>query len=253
VSEAPTPDAQPEAQAPEPAPSPSGSSRARRTARPLVLFLIFLVVAGAVMAWRFRGRDVPPNAGKLVYSDDFDRADLGKDWRPTGEADAGWQPGTWTLADGRLRAEKIHNAGIWLQVPLPDKVRIEFDARAETPEGDVKCEVFGDGRTHQSGYIVIDGGWHNTVRTIARRDEHAEERKEDNRCDYVGNQLRCVEPDVDYHWTLIRTDGTLQWYLNGKLLLTYPDVHPVRGKYFGFNDWEAAVTFDNLRIYDLAQ
>jgi hypothetical protein len=217
-----------------------------------VCVALFAVAAIALMGWAFRQRDVPPASGKLVYSDDFDGAEPGPQWRQS-EPDPGFTAGHWAIVSGRLRAENIHNAGLWLQVPLPEKARVEFDARAETPDGDVKCEIFGDGRTHQSGYIVIAGGWRNTVRTIARRDEHAEERREDNRCDAVDNRTRCVEPDVDYHWTLIRTGDTLEWYLNGKLLLTYPDHHPVQGRHFAFNAWEAATSFDNLRIYDLAQ
>ncbi len=216
-----------------------------------VAALAFLAVSIATMGWAFRPRTLPAPNGRLIYSDDFEGSALRDDWRQS-EADPGWTAGRWQVVGGRLRGEKIHNAALWLRVPLPEKVRIEFDARAETPDGDVKAEVFGDGRTHQSGYIAIHGGWRNTVRAIARRDEHAEERKEDNRCDVVGRRTRCVEPDVDYHWALVRTGDTLEWYLNGTLLLTYPDTHPVRGRHFAFNGWEAVTSFDNLRIYDLS-
>jgi hypothetical protein len=213
--------------------------------------LVFLAVSMAAMGWAFRQREMP-TGGRLVYSDDFERHAPGADWRQS-EPDPGWTAGAWRIEGGRLRGEKIHNAALWLQAPLPENVRIEFDARAETPDGDVKAEVFGDGRTHQSGYIAIHGGWRNTVRAIARRDEHAEERKEDNRCDVVDRRTRCVEPGVDYRWALVRTGDTLEWYLNGKLLLTYPDAHPVRGRHFAFNGWEAPTSFDNLRVYDLGE
>lgn len=216
----------------------------------VVAALAFFAVAVGFMAWRFRPVPVPPPQGRLVFSDDFERGAIGADYRQ-GEPDPGWKAGAWRIEGGRLRGEGIHNAALWLQVPLPEKVRIDFDARAETPEGDVKVEVFGDGRTHQSGYILIHGGWRNTVRAIARRDEHAEERKEDNRCEGARGRRMCVEPGVDYHWTIIRTDGTLHWYLDGRLFLTYDDPHPIRGRHFAFNNWEAATSFDNLRIYDL--
>ena len=35
----------------------------------------------------------------------------------------------------------------------------------------LKCEFAGDGQHHQSGYILINGGWKNTVRAIARQDD----------------------------------------------------------------------------------
>jgi hypothetical protein len=215
-----------------------------------------LVVAGVVALFAIVGLSHRPTApvagGTLVYEDDFERAEAGKDYFQ-GAPDAGWAAGTWTLKDGRLHAEKIHNAALWLQVKLPKRVRIEFDARAETAAGDLKCEVFGDGRNHQSGYILIHGGWHNSINTIARRDEHGEDRKEDNRCPTPNNRKRCVEPGVDYHWAVERTDHVLRWYLDGVLFLTYPDANPVEGEHFAFNNWEARVSFDNLRIYDLGE
>lgn len=192
----------------------------------------------------------PSEGGALIFSDDFNRAQLGPDWRQS-EPDQGWPAGTWRIEEDRLVAEKIRNAALWLQKPLPQKVRIEFKARAHTPDGDVKCEVFGDGRTHQSGYVAIHGGWRNAVNIIARQDEHGEDRKQEGRCG--GPKPRCVEPDVDYLWTIERDDDTVRWYLDGALFLTYPDRHPVQGQHFAFNNWEAKVSFDDLKIYDLSR
>ncbi|MCB9544604.1 MAG: hypothetical protein H6706_01760 [Myxococcales bacterium] len=214
------------------------------------LGLCFLLVLG-IVAWR--QSPVPPTqGGTLVFQDDFERAEPGPDYRQ-GEPDPGNSKGTWRIEQGRLKAEKIHNAALWLQKELPPKVRIEFDARAESGTGDVKAEVFGDGITHQSGYILIHGGWSNTITTIARQDEHAEERKVDNRGCRRGRGQRdaCVEPGVDYHWIIERDGDTVRWFLDGQLLLTYPDADPVLGKHLAFNNWEAPVTFDNLRIYAL--
>jgi len=210
--------------------------------------VVFGVLAGVVTG---RGRpEAPSTGGRLVYSDDFDRAEVGDAYQ-LAAPDQGWKAGTWRIVEGRLRAEQIHNAALWLKAPLPEKVRIEFVARAETPDGDVKAEVFGDGQTHQSGYILIHGGWRNSINAIARQDEHGEDRKEDNRCG-AGPERRCVEPNVDYRWTIEHTDHVVRWYLDGQLFLTYPDAHPVKGRHFAFNNWEVAVTFDDLRIYDLA-
>ncbi len=235
-------------------PQPVAPGPRRRVPRSVIIAIAAFVAAMlGVMGWVFRAADVGPPTGKLIYSDDFERPAISDDWKQSAEADQGWDAGTWRVEGGRLWGEKIHNAALWLQKPLPEKVRIEFDARAESEQGDVKCEVFGDGRTHQSGYILIHGGWNNSINTIARQDEHAEERKEDRRCADRDGRVTCVERGVDYHWTLVRTDDTLRWYLDGKLFLTYPDAHPVQGRHFAFNDWEAQVSFDNLKIYDLSE
>lgn len=207
-----------------------------------------LVVATAV---GISGRpEVPTAGGKLVYEATFDDGRIGPEWRQS-EPDLGWKAGTWKVVDGQLEAREIHNAALWLQTPLPERVRVEFEATALSDEGDVKAEIFGDGRTHQSGYIAIFGGWNNSINTIARLDEHGEDRKEDRRCGARKGRSFCVEPDVAYRWTLERTDGELRWYLDGALFLTYDDAHPVQGRHFAFNNWEAPVRFDNLKVYDL--
>ena len=196
-----------------------------------------------VVIWA-RGRPVPPpeERGKLVFSDDFERSEIGDRYLQAAP-DRGWKAGPWRIEHGWLVGKDIHNAALWLQLELPEKARIELDVRADSKVGDVKCEVFGDGEHHQSGYILIFGGWKNSVNCIARQDEHAEDRREDRR-------LR-VEPDVDYHWTITRTDHTVRWYIDGELFLIYDDRNPVRGRHFGFNNWEAPTRFDNLKIYDI--
>jgi len=112
--------------------------------------------------------------GKLVFEDHFDRAEPGTDWLVK-------HAGEWTLEDGWLRAHKVanedeRNAGVWLQKPLPDKVRITFRAKSTSAVGDLKCEVFAEQPKHESGYSVIFGGWGNTINTITRRGEHEADR-----------------------------------------------------------------------------
>ena len=54
--------------------------------------------------------------GKLVFSDDFDRPELGTDWTIKHE-------GEWLLQDGQLKPSRIaneddRNQGLWLNKPL---------------------------------------------------------------------------------------------------------------------------------------
>src|SRR5438552_15716839 len=113
--------------------------------------------------WALRG--AAPVAAAVPYEDDFSRAALGEAWWSNG--------GLWRIVDGQLYSPGVGNNLLWLKARLPADVRIEFDARSEGPDGDVKWEAFGDGRNHASGYVFILGGWHNREVRIAKLDEHA--------------------------------------------------------------------------------
>ncbi|MBL9104299.1 MAG: hypothetical protein JNL82_25360 [Myxococcales bacterium] len=181
----------------------------------------------------------------VLYSDDFSGAQLGEHWRPTG-------PGA-RLVDGALEVENLHNHPLWLDIPLPDDLRIEFDARAFSDEGDIKVEFAGDGKSYAraasykaSGYVVIFGGWNNSTNAVVRRDEHGGDRRTVARPK--------VEPDRRYHFVITRRDGSVHWELDGEELLTYDDPDPLVGpgqQHFAFGGWEARVQFDNLVIQSI--
>lgn len=191
---------------------------------------------------------------QLILSEDFEHPQALDRFR-IAQPDLGFKAGSktqpaWRIKDGRLVAKETHNATLWLTQPLPSgDIRVSFIAKALTKEGDVKCEFAGDGVHHQSGYIFINGGWKNTIRTIARQDEHGEDRKEDRRC---GKQRQCVPHNQDVQWVIERRGDILSWYLDGRLVLRYHDAHPLKGHHFGFNNWSAEVQFDNLRVYQLS-
>jgi len=186
----------------------------------------------------------PPNPGQR-FADNFDRADIGSEWSVTG-------PG-WRIENGALRGEGVHNHPLWLRRKLPRDARIEFDAWSDSPAGDLKCEAWGDGVSHAiqasytaTSYVVIFGGWHNSVNVIARMDEHAPDRKQ-----RVGPR---VEVGRHYHFTIERQGRLLKWLIDGNPLLEWDDPDPLAGpghEHFAFNDWEALVHFDNLVITPL--
>ena len=68
-------------------------------------------------------------------------------------------------------APSVKNNPLWLQARLPRDVAVEFDVRSEFPEGDISVELFGDGTDPRSGYMLVHGGWNNTLSVIARQDE----------------------------------------------------------------------------------
>ncbi len=181
--------------------------------------------------------------GKLVFSDDFERAELGVDWVVK-------HPGEWTLEAGGLVAHRVkvyddRNKGVWLQRKLPAKARIEFVGEVRSAKGDIKCEVFARSAEHESGYSIIFGGWNNTINTITRLGEH-----EPNRV--VQRPHVPVQSKTKYRWAVVRNDHVVRWYVDGKFMASYPDKAPVKGPYFGFNNWLSDVRFDEVKVFDLA-
>jgi hypothetical protein len=171
----------------------------------------------------------------IPFSDDFERAELGANYR----GDPAWR-----IRDGAVFSAGTRNRALWLEASLPDDAVIELDVRSDSPDGDIKFEIYADGKNHASGYILIFGGWKNTISAIARLDEHGADRQELN----LRGQ---VQMGKTYHMKVVRKDKVLRWYVDGKLLLDYYDSEPLKGPghdRFGFNNWEVNLSFDNLTI-----
>ncbi len=202
----------------------------------------FVVVLSVLMGCQTR--EIVKGDGKtLIFEDDFNRATLGSSW-VRGEGEGG--TGKWRIEDGALVGSDIKNDPLWWTGQLPDQARVEFDATALSDHGDLKFEIFGDGKVHASGYVVIFGGWKNSLDVIARLDEHGSDRK--------AQKSRRALKGQTYKLAAERIDGTLKWFVNGELVMSYPDEKPLVGaehRGFSFNDWSAPVKFDNVKIYRL--
>jgi hypothetical protein len=183
--------------------------------------------------------------------------ELGPNWRQAETA-------AWHIENGRLCGQRAANHGVWLNRTLPINARIEFDAIAETAQGDLKAEVWGDGQSHATkttydnatSYVVVLGGWKNQFHVLARENEHAPDRRE-IRVDQQSDDPRekPVFAGQIYHFRIERTDGhTIRWSVNGLDYLSWDDPQPLVGfghDHFGFNDWEAKVCFDNVKVTPL--
>lgn len=190
------------------------------------------------------------------FKDGFERAELGPDWYATSPV--------WRIQSGQLCGEGARNRPVWLRRGLPTNARIEFDAVSRSPDGDLKVEVWGDGKSSARGtsyddatsYVVIFGGWKNRYHVIARQDEHAKDRME-LAVDDSGDDPRAapVQPNQTYRFTIERRDGkTLRWLVDDVEILRLSDDAPLVGEgheHFGFNDWAVPVCFDNLEITPL--
>ena len=172
----------------------------------------------------------------IPFADNFNRDALGKFWK----ADWGWR-----IVNGEVFTSGSQNQQpLWLKARLPEHAVIEFDVRSESSEGDIKFEIYGDGRNHASGYILIFGGWKNTISCIARLDEHGADRQEIKR-------PGLVKQGKSYHMKVVRKDKTLHWYVDGKMFLDYFDSEPLAGPghdRLAFNSWATQLYFDNLHV-----
>ncbi len=189
-----------------------------------------------------------PAVGPEGFSDDFEREELGELWNNTGA--------NWRIEDGQLTIRGARNRPLWLRRTLPRNVRIEFDVRSESPDGDIKVEVFGDGESRATtesytatSYVVIFGGWGNTLNVLARMNEHGDDR-------VVGGangsgSATPVVPGRTYHMRIERTGNRIAAWVDDELLVEMTDEDPLAGRghdHFAFNDWSAEIHFDNFRV-----
>jgi hypothetical protein len=181
------------------------------------------------------------------FLDTFERVELGPTWNVTGPQ--------YRITSGKLNVSNAYNHPAWLHQKLPHDVVIELDTASKSAAGDIKVELFGDGESFDpdkgsytsTGYVLIFGGWHNSLSVICRLDEHDQGRKAE-RADVR------VEPGRTYHWTVTRRGGTIDWQIDGKPFLTWTDPEPLEGaghEYLALNDWESDVSIDNLAIRPL--
>jgi hypothetical protein len=208
---------------------------------------IFALCALPVIAPALSGckvKDPPPITER--WTDDFERTAIGSNYYKTG--------GGYEIEDGALRTQGSYNHPLWLRKKLPPDVVVELDAWSNTPDGDIKVELFGDGVSHardkgqytSSGYVLIMGGWSNSKSMIARGNEHGKE--------LVERTQPRVQPGKRYRWKIQRKDGRIDWWVDGEPFLSYEDDEPLRGNgnhYLGFNNWESDSRFDNLVITPL--
>jgi hypothetical protein len=212
------------------------------TASLAVLSVVFVVASG--LACTPQG---DPSVGPDGFTDDFERDELGDHWFNTGAS--------WRIVDGQLNIRNARNRPLWLRRILPRDSRIEFDIRSESPDGDIKCEIYGDGTSRATSesytatsYVIIFGGWHNSLSGIARMDEHG-----DDRVMHPTGTLRVV-PAQTYRMRVDRRGSTVTSYIDGQQIAEMNDPSPLEGRghdHFAFNDWEVELWIDNLSILPL--
>lgn len=181
-----------------------------------------------------------------LFVDDFNRADIGSDYLNTG--------GPYEIVNGKLHIKGAYNHPLWLRKRLPESAEISFTVTSQTTDGDIKVEAWGDGRSHATSkgaylatsYVFIFGGWGNAISALCRMDEHAADR--------IQRRDVRVEKGKSYRFTIRRQGSQIDWLIDDKPFLKLNDADPLTGKghgYFGFNNWQSDLYFDDLRIKPL--
>jgi hypothetical protein len=188
-------------------------------------------------------KKAPPKPA--FFTEDFERGELGGQWTDT-------SGGQGRLEAGKLHVSLAYNHPVWLKQRLPDDVVVDVDVMSKSPSGDIKIELFGDGKSfdpdrgeyNPTGYVFIFGGWNNQLSIIGRLGEHEE-----------GVMVKRTEPKVvpgqSYHWTISRKGGQIDWAIDGEPFLSYTDAQPLTGEghgFLGITNWQADVFFDNLQL-----
>jgi hypothetical protein len=205
-------------------------------------FLVVLALSSTpALAAGCRSSD-PLLAG--TFKEEFERADLGSDWRDTG--------GHYRIVDGTLAAKGARNHPLWLRKRLPHDVAIEFDANPTGEDGDIRVTLFGDGKSTNAsdggcgstGYTLIFGAMKNKLDVLCREQQPAGGHST-ARSDWQ------VVPGRTYHYYITRKGDIVDWYVDGLAMLAFRDPQPLAGpghEYFAFDGWESEVFFDNLTI-----
>ena len=163
------------------------------------------LAAGAACKPRIPAIDAP-------FTDKFERVDLGPDWLDTSHGAR--------IKDGKLNLVRAYNHPVWLRRKLPRNVQIDFDAVSQSPAGDLKVELFGDGesfdpdkgRYDPTSYMIVFGGWNNSKSIISRLGEHDEAVKAAR--DRQGSPAAGGHGRT-YHFTITRRGGLIDWKLDG--------------------------------------
>ncbi|MDY7233010.1 hypothetical protein [Hyalangium rubrum] len=237
-----------------------------------VLVVVILLTQLPLLHYVFlRGK--PAATAQVPYTQDFsDPSVVGRDFHAVGAY--------WRVVNGELIAPTVKNNPLWLQARLPDDVAVEFDVRSDYPGGDIRLELFGDGSDPGSGYVLVHGGWNNSLSVIARKELNAPslqslqrqaarlaENVGRNEVDLVsaglfkpGTQVRVesntlpVQVQRTYHWRVERRGSLLRWSIDGQPFLELNDPFPFKGPghdRLGLSGFESNLVFDNLRVVPL--
>ena len=178
--------------------------------------------------------DQEPKGGewKLAFSDDFERAELGPNWR---------------VAHGNFRIVKGHlvgrGYGLFINRKFPRDQRLEYETWVE--KGQTPCDLdalLSVSRLKKwrggDGYLFQFGGWGNTVNAVLKGKTRV----------FKGGSPHIV-PGKRHRVVCEKSGRRLRWTIDGKLVFEYADPFaPLAGPHVGFLI-DTVGQVDNVKVY----
>ncbi len=167
-------------------------------------------------------------AWKLVANDEFDGAALDPRWQSL--------RGAWQVGKGTVSCKEISFLG--LKEGLKPPVRIEFNARSQTPS-DLSAFIGSRTDTFQDGYFFGFASNGNSLCKILKKGQE------------VAQATQPVAVPGKWHHVIaqILPDGRVQLAVDGKLVLDYKDPQPIRtAETAGILAWGSG-EFDWVKVY----
>ena len=168
---------------------------------------------------------------ELVFSDDFDRKELGNNWKII--------HGNWRLVNGALSGR---GDAIYINRSFPGDQKLEFDAWVDKNGtacdldgilGDKKMERYGN-----SGYLFAFGTYGNNFSKINRE-----------KVQILRISTPVIVPGKRHKIVCEKTGNTLIWRIDGKVVAEYRETFKVLdGGYVGFYT-DAGGCFDNVKVF----
>lgn len=171
---------------------------------------------------------------KLVFSDDFQRDELGDNWRSL--------TGKWHIADGKLTCGKVSENKILLKNKVAGFQRVTFDAATNDKRPcDLSTFIHSGPEAVDCGYFLQFGGSGNTFNSLRRNGVFT----------LCTCKQQFIEPGKT-HKIVAEFDGAAaRLTVDGVLILEYLDAAPLHGQghdQLGFCIWTSG-TIDNVRVY----
>ena len=166
----------------------------------------------------------------LQFSDDFERAELGADWKGL--------HGDWSIEDGRLKV--LGHGQIMCTKAFPGAQRLEFDAVSGGQPCDLTAVICAGPLGYQYGYFVGFGTEDNTYSKLLVQGVE------------VARWEAVIAPGKVHHQVVQREGKTITHVVDGQVAMTYNDDDPLKGRghdRIGFYVFGKSQTIDNVRVY----
>ncbi|OIO98359.1 MAG: hypothetical protein AUJ92_01495 [Armatimonadetes bacterium CG2_30_59_28] len=169
---------------------------------------------------------------RLVYSDDFERAEVGARWRVGS--------GSWKINGGILVSGGAVDFLAYAEhLPLP--VRIEYDTRVTgSSGGDLSSFWLKDPANHGSGYLMGFGSNGNTCNKIMIDGTQ------------VADGTRPIVTPGKWHHVVaqVLADGRVQMIVDDQLSINFQGPKPpAEPRFPGLWTWGTAGAFNNVRVF----